>query len=222
MPPRAMKPTSEVASIVMLGSFNPAIFQPSWLALKSLMTPADAQAAEVRLIAPQVAAFKAGGFVVEVLQERFAAQVEEPQDQVRLRDLVTGILSLLGETPVNRLGLNWVFTFRLADETRWHALGDYLAPKAPWAGLLRGRPGLRTLTIQGALAAGLRGQVNVRLEPTTPPSVRLEVNHDILGLDGDTPVTAETFAEIIHTQWEAARRDAASIAAGVVTAGAPA
>ncbi|GMU60014.1 MAG: hypothetical protein AMXMBFR34_17770 [Myxococcaceae bacterium] len=211
-----MKPQSESASIVMLGSFNPAIFQPSWLALKNLISPSDAQSAEVKLIAPQLAAFKAGGILVEVLQERFMAQADEPQDQVRLRDLAMGVFAILGETPVSRLGLNWTYVFRLEDEKRWHAVGDLLAPKDVWSKVLRGRPGLRTMTIQGGLLEGLRGQLNVKIEPTSAPSVRLELNNDILGPDRDGAVNADTFVELIRKHWDEARTESVRIATEVL------
>lgn len=212
-----MKPQSESASIVMLGSFNPTIFQPSWLALKNLISPSDAQSADVKLIAPQLSTFKAGGILFEVIQERFMAQADEPQDQVRLRDLVVGVFAVLGETPVTRLGLNWTYIFRLEDEKRWHAVGDLLAPKEMWSKVLRGRPGLRTMSIQAALSDGLRGQLNVKVEPTTQPSVRVEINNDILGPDRDGPVTADGFLELIRKHWDEARKESARIATEVLT-----
>lgn len=212
-----MKPQSESASIVMLGAFNPAIFQPAWLALKNLISPSDAKGAEVRLIAPQVAAFKTGGIAVEVLQERFMVQADEPQDQVRLRDLAVGVFAILGETPVSRLGLNWTYVFRLEDEGRWHEVGDQLAPKSVWSSVLRGRPGLRTMTIQGELPEGLRGQLNVKLEPTTAPNVRVDFNYDILGPAGDGPVNADSFVELIRKHWGEARQESLRIATEVLT-----
>lgn len=211
-----MKPQSESASIVMLGAFNPAIFQPSWLALKNLISSSDAQSADVKLIVPQLAAFKAGGIVVEVLQERFVAQADEPQDQVRLRDLAMGIFAILGETPVSRLGLNWTYVFRLDDEKQWHAVGDLLAPKHVWSKVLRGRPGLRTMTIQGGLPDGLRGQLNVKIEPTSAPNVRLELNNDILGPDREGLVNADTFVDLIRKHWDEVRKDSARIAREVL------
>jgi hypothetical protein len=215
-----MRPLTESASIVLLGSFNPAIFQPSWLALKRLISPSDAQTAEVKLIAPQFAQFKAAGFLVEAMPERFLALVEEPQDQVRLRDLVIGIFDILDETPIARMGLNWTFVFKVQDEERWHGVGDRLAPKEIWSDLLRGRPGLRTMTIQGDLAEGLRGKQNVKVEPANTPTngVRIEINNDIAGPSGDEePITAATFVELIRKHWDDAQKGASRIATEVLT-----
>ena len=145
------------------------------------------------------------------------AQADEPQDQVRLRDLVVGVFAVLGETPITRLGLNWTYIFRLEDEKRWHAVGDLLAPKDVWAKLLRGRPGLQTMTIQGGLSEGLRGQLNVKVEPTTQPSVRVEINNDILGPDRDGAVTADSFVELIRKVWDEAREESARIAKEILT-----
>ena len=199
----------------MLGSFNPAIFQPAWLASKNLISPQDAQAAEVKLISPQFSGFKAGGIIVEVLPERFLVQVDEPLDQVRLRDLAIGIFAVLAETPVHRMGLNWTQIFRMENEEKWHGIGDRLAPKEIWSKLLRGRPGLKTMTVQGALPEGLRGQLNVKIEPIAPAmpnGVRVELNNDVMGPDREGPVQVDAFVEIIQMWWEKWRTESASIA----------
>jgi hypothetical protein len=208
-----MKLQAEAASIVMLGSFNPAIFQPSWLALKNLISHSDAQSAEVRLISPQLSAFKAGGILVEVLPERFLAQADEPQDQVRLRDLVDGVFTVLAETPLVRLGLNWTYVFRLDGEEQWHGVGDRLAPKELWAKVLQGRPGLKTMTVQGAAPKGLRGSVNVKVEPAVQPAhgVRIDINNDIVGPDADSGGQADGFVELLRKHWDNARRDSTRI-----------
>ncbi len=215
-----MKPVSESASIVILGAFNPAIFQPAWLAAKNLISANDALTAEVRLISSQFAAFKAGGIILEVLPDRFLVQADEPLDQVRLRDLVIGIFAVLSETPVTRMGVNWTQVFRLESEQKWHGTGDLLAPKDVWSKVLRGRPGLKAITVQGALPEGLRGQLNVKIEPIAPAvpnGVRFEFNNDINGPDRDGPVSVDAFIEIIQTWWEKWRNESAHIANELLT-----
>jgi hypothetical protein len=217
-----MKPYSESASIVLLGAFNPSIFTPAWLALKGLISEADLKRAEIKVIAPQVAAFSATGIAVEVLPERFTAQAAEPPDQVRMRDLVEGAFTILAETPLSKMGLNWEYTFRLESEARWHAVGDVLAPKQLWAEVLHGRPGLRALVIQGELQGELPGEVNVTVQPVEVPGngVKVDVNHDIRGQQ--TEANADAFVGVLRNHWDASRRESLRIATEVLRlAGAP-
>ncbi len=42
------------ASIVMVGSFNPAIFQPRWLGSQGIIRPEEAENAKISLIGPTI------------------------------------------------------------------------------------------------------------------------------------------------------------------------
>ena len=42
-----ISPQFEGVTIVLLGQFNPAIFQPAWLAAENLVRPQEAESAEI-------------------------------------------------------------------------------------------------------------------------------------------------------------------------------
>src|ERR1700733_14471106 len=62
---------AEGASIIMIGSFNPAIFQPRWLEMQRLIRTEEAENAKITTIQAQVADFSTEWFQLQVLQQRF-------------------------------------------------------------------------------------------------------------------------------------------------------
>src|SRR5262249_53883447 len=91
---RAGKPKAELKieglSAVMLGSFNPQIFQPAWMASNGLLDPDEAAAAEIAIIHRDVVSFSVGTIAIDVTREKFQAETTDATDQETLRDLVTG------------------------------------------------------------------------------------------------------------------------------------
>ena len=123
------EPVREVAgiSIVLLGSFNPAIFQPAWFAKQGLLPAGEAENAEINLIHPEFVSFTAGWLQLQVTQSQFlASTTEDPLEA--LRDLVLGTFSLLRHTPVSKMGVNRDVHIRMPDESSWHAVGHALVP----------------------------------------------------------------------------------------------
>jgi len=207
---------SEGASIVLLGSFNPGIFQPAWFGAHGLIRPEEADTATINVIHPEVCAFATSWFSIQVLRDRFVAQASDAGHYLALCDLVLGVFQLLEHTPFDKMGLNRFLHFRMPSEEQWHAVGDLLAPKEPWHGILR-RPGLRSLYIQDApeeLASGgttVKAMPFIRVEPSlaVSPGVFIEVNkhHEATGAN-----TTRALIEILHTTWKASLDNAEQIA----------
>lgn len=129
-----------------------------------------------------------------------------------MRDLVLGIFSILAETPITRMGLNWTFEFKLPSEEKWHAMGDLLAPKDLWRDLVPGRPGLKTLTIQGQRPTRESpGVVNVRIEPRAGNGVFFEVNNDFILPDGQAKSGVDYFIDSVKRDWDEVRSKSTSL-----------
>jgi len=155
----------ETASIALAGKFNPAIFQPAWLAAKGLLRESEASAATIEVIHPEVSQFRVEWLHLSVTRERFTATTSDPSHRAPLRDLVAGIFDLLDQTPTTVLGLSRAVHVDLPDEATWHALGHFVAPKEPWGDVLT-KPGLRSLLMQGTRDDGLPGRMFFRVEPS--------------------------------------------------------
>ena len=158
------------ASIGILGSFNPTIFQPEWFLRQKLLPQTEVEAAKIIVLVPQVCDFETERFRVQVTPDRFTAISKPSTNPTTLRDLVSGTFFVLEHTPVTAIGLNRHMHFPLETEEQWHRLGERLAPKEGWNGILKtGRPGMRSLTIEVLLDAPERPdcpRLWIKVEPS--------------------------------------------------------
>lgn len=156
-----------------------------------------------------------------MLRDRFVAQASDAGHYLALCDLVLGVFQLLEHTPFNKMGLNRFLHFRMPSEEQWHAVGDLLAPKEPWLGIL-GRPGLRSLYIQDApedlasSGAAVKATPFIRVEPSlaVSPGVFVEVNkhHEAAGAN-----TTSALIEILRSTWKSSLDNAERIAHHILT-----
>jgi hypothetical protein len=66
-------PEVNSVSIVLVGTFNPSIFQPQWFVRQNLLPQEEGNKADVKIIAPQVCQFETERFVIQVTANRFSA-----------------------------------------------------------------------------------------------------------------------------------------------------
>jgi len=188
--------------VILVGSFNPAIFQPSWFARQGLIPDEEADSATINIIHQQVASFETPAFKVQVLPERFEVTAVGRPFTDLVRDLAYGTFTILSHTPVRMLGMNNFAHFRARSEEAWHGLGHYLAPKEFWEPLLK-NPGMQTLTIRGQRDDDLLGYVDVRVEPSavvTPNGVFAFVN-DHVQLKEEERDGARILMETLQEKW---------------------
>jgi hypothetical protein len=171
------KKESDAVAVVLIGHFNPAIFQPQWLASKNLLRQQEADSAVIQLLTADVAAFSAGWLLLQVMSDRFLAQTTDPAALPTLRDFVLGVFSLLEHTPASKMGINRLMHFRMESTEMWHGFGDRLAPKGLWDSVMEG-PGLGSMTMLGKRPAALSKAFSVKIEPSTKiiPGIYVEMN----------------------------------------------
>jgi hypothetical protein len=107
----------------MVGSFNPAIVHPSWLAEHEILPPSDLafdtpegeSDVDLRLVTPDFAQFRIGWLTVQVTREHFDLTTPEADRVPLLRDAAVNIFSLLSHTPVRALGINRLGHYPLQD-----------------------------------------------------------------------------------------------------------
>src|SRR5260370_4719802 len=154
------------ATVVLVGSFNPKIFQPEWFARQQLLPQAEADASDIKLIVQQVCHFETERFIMQVTEERFLAATKPNANPAPLRDLVQGAFYILEHTPVTAMGLNYQMHFAMESEKVWHQIGDKLAPKEGWKEGLEGRPGLLSMTILTNKEEPKSTQFRINIEPS--------------------------------------------------------
>jgi len=191
-------------SIVLIGNFNPKIFQPSWFGSQGLLQKQEAEEAEVEIIHSDVAIFRLEWLRMEVTRERFLVETLQEAYDLTLRDLVLGTFSLLRFTPIKKMGINRDTHFQVDSEEKWHSVGNKLAPKDLWQEILE-RPGMISLTMEGNQKRdGLEGFIRVKIEPSAriPMGVFFSVNDHFEFKETDASVGSDTVISILREYWE--------------------
>ena len=172
-----MVPEISGVSVVLLGSFNPAIFQPAWFGSKNLIRTKEADDAKVELIHPQISAFAIEWFKLIVTIDRFAIETLDALHFEPVRDFVWGTFKILEHTPVYKMGINCLMHFSLSSEDKLHGFGHLIAPKGPWAKVMK-HPGVRSLVMEDP-RTDPPGFLRVKIEPSNRVTngVFIEVNN---------------------------------------------
>jgi len=196
----------EGVSVVLLGNFNPSIFQPAWLGQQGIIRPIEGEEANVQIIAPQVTSFSVDWLTLQVTQDRFTAATVDSAHFEVLRDLVVAIFTILEHTPLKQMGINRDMHYRMPNEASWHAVGNTLAPKEKWESLLQ-NPGLATLSVRGVRSNSTSRFVMVTVQPSQriQPGVYIATNEHF-ETDADGKGSTEQLINTLKTSWDSAQK----------------
>jgi len=175
VPSRELEPDRQTMSIVVLGDFNPSIFQPQWFAVNDLMPREEADAADVNYIGKEFASFTIGSIYVQVDDSRLGLNAVESSRSPLLRDLAVGTLSTLDHTPLRAIGLNLDSQFTMDSEEAWNGVGDMLVPKEKWLRFLD-HPGMRQVVVEGLRSDCSADRNHIRVQPTSVRGVMVSIN----------------------------------------------
>lgn len=192
----------EGKAIVLLGSFNPQIFQPAWFAAEGLISRELAENANIGIIHPQLVAFSGEWLEVNVSDDRFqVASLTAPSFDL-LRDLALGTFRLLRHTPIRAMGLNSDIHYKLDSEESWHGIGHKLAPPDNWDKVLN-RPGMRSLTIEALRDDDTPGYIRVQVEPSARlhPGLYVGVNDHFELTDHAPGEGATRIMKLLEGEW---------------------
>lgn len=171
---------SESANIVLVGSFNPAIFHPDWLLRHDLISKDDHKGAKVEIIHNQLSKFSLEWLLIDVLHEKFVARTDDSSYFDAIRDLMCSIIKILEHMPINQMGMNLNLSYKINDEALWHKIGDNLVPKGYWEALPE-RVGMKAVHVQSPRPDDLKGYVQVKVAPMKRGfnGVHFDVNNHI-------------------------------------------
>lgn len=161
-----VKPEIAGTSVVVLGSFNPAIVQPAWLAKNGLVPPSEAESVDLDAVHDEFVRASFPWGTVQTMRDRFeVSTTDEAPSAEPIRDLAVGALDLLPHTPVTGFGINHWAHYRTESEEAWHALGFRLVPRSNWEGILE-KPGMLAASVRGVRPDDRPGAVNVTVQPS--------------------------------------------------------
>jgi hypothetical protein len=187
--------------------------------MNNLIRREEAAEAKVEIVSPDASIFTASWCSIQVIQRKLIVHTSDPTKLAPLRDLVVGLFQVLEHTPVEAFGLNRDRHFRMATEEEWHALGHFLAPKQPWAGVIQ-NPGLRTLRIEGRHDPNGTDVVRVKVEPSsqvTPNGLYLNIHrHYPVKSDDDAGPTAARLCNLLEASWQRFLAESEAISVGLL------
>jgi hypothetical protein len=216
-----IKPIDSKLVVVLLGNFNPLIFQPHWFATNGVLGEEEAKNADIEVIHTEVVKFSLSWLTVLVEKNRFIAEVTQPPD-VRLYDLILRTFGeLLTHTPIWAMGINKRVEFDAGTVEQRDVIGITLAPPSAWGEWTdylekrneRGRGGMMSLSMRQTVTDDRpSGYIQTRVEPskTLDSAVFVEVNDhhtvkDIENIEGCSEIMnllRDQFENSIHrSEW---------------------
>jgi hypothetical protein len=191
-------PEIEAASIVVLGTFNPAIFHPLWFKVNNLIRPEEVESAKLEVTHPQISIFSLDWCRLHVETGRFVVNAANKASYGLILDLAVGTFSILDHTPITAMGLNRNMHFKIDTREKWHGFGHMVAPKEVWSEIMT-RPGLRSLIMEDPRETP-GDLLRVKVEPSTriDPGVYIEVNN-CYNLDNKS---VQDMLEILTKSWK--------------------
>jgi len=211
-------PEGEGLNVVIVGSFNPAIFHPEWFLRQGLIGEQDAKEAENKVVSSEVTDVQLWGLKLLCISERLSLGTSNISQAARVQDLLLQMFTLLPHTPITACGINHHVHYHVDSTDYWHKIGHTLAPKdRVWNGLLD-QPGMRSLTIKAQRRDAFPGEINITVEPSVkfPPGIFVRSNfHYPLPADSIHAGAAELLLKFLRGEWntacEMARRVANTI-----------
>jgi hypothetical protein len=218
------------ANIVLIGSFNPVIFQPEWMARHGLISEKSAEIAEVSVIHPEIAAFSIEDlFTLQVHTTRFSVE-RSVAPLIVISDLVVRLFTdLLPHVPIQKMGINRSVHFAVPPEER-ERIGLLLAPREPWgawgrevtAGEGAKHGGLQSMTlIQRNVTDRPGGWIQAKIEPSLrlgqDTGIYMEVNDHYELTDREEVKSPRTMMDLLASGFDASIRRSEGIIDQIVS-----
>jgi hypothetical protein len=195
------------STIVLLGAFNPRIFQPMWFEARGLLADVDVDPNSL-VLTDGFVSFETGVVSVFCARDRcqFATTDKTPTPDI-IRDLAVGTFTLLGETPVWEVGVNHA-THIPRQRRRWDDVVAQFGDPQKSLVLLTDQA-LQTVALVAPRDDGREGQRTVQLQP----SARLEegvwftMNDHVVvyPVDARESIGAKEAVEAMEGIWDSSR-----------------
>lgn len=128
-------------SIVLIGEFNPAMFQPEWFSRNNIIAPEEIDVIRNELsqssliVTPQLTIFKTSQLNIKIEQKRFEV-VAEKEPLISIVDFVSKTFNDLSSFAIKAFGFNYSAHYKIIDMETYQRIADNLAPKSYWKTLL--------------------------------------------------------------------------------------
>lgn len=186
----------EARSLVLIGNFNPLIFQPSWLSLKNLIQEEEAESANIEVIHPEITKFDIGDWLkVEVTVNRCSFSTAKEPYFDPMKDLVLSIFQILRETPMSAFGINNTFNLTLQNIDNYFKFGKALTPLDIWDENVKEPRLLRLDITEDQRTDSLKRNITIR-----PSNQKLGVS---VNINNDYEIkNAASIVDVLNKNWD--------------------
>ncbi len=193
-------------SIVFLGDFNPAIFQPFWLAEKKMIREQEAHDAKVDIIHNEITRIDLDWVKIDIQRNRFEMKTVQVPYFEPLRDLCVSIFEILKETPIKVLGINHIYAYALRDEATFFKFGNVLAPLDNWTEFMNEPRLLQIEIVENNRLDKLKGHYRIKIQPSeqklaTPFGLTININDQFSLAEGDQGRRGEII-DMLKRNWD--------------------
>ncbi len=200
-------PEAEGLDVVLVGSFNPAIFHPEWFFRQGIVSEQDAAEAKIQDVSGEITIVQLSGIRIQCVSDRFSLATKNISNAERIQDMIRHTFNLLSHTPITACGINPHVHYQVSSDAYWHTIGHMLAPKELVWNDLMDQPGMQSLTIRSPRCGEFAGEINVTVEPSAKhrPGIFVRANYHY-GLPDDSvhAGAAELLLKFIESEWKPA------------------
>ncbi|MGC1480100.1 MAG: hypothetical protein WA771_06330, partial [Chthoniobacterales bacterium] len=197
-------PETESLQVVVVGSFNPAIFHPQWFLREGLIGADDENKANIKVVAPEGTEVTIGGVNIKCLSEQLIFETVDISYTEKLFDILTSSLIKLPHTPCVACGINPRAHYRVQTEDYWHKIGHTLAPKDDVWNVLYTKPGMQAVTIKSVREGDYPGEINTTVQPSAlvNPGIFVQANFHFPVLNADERETSIQVTDYLRSEWK--------------------
>jgi hypothetical protein len=134
------KPENKAVAIVLLGEFNPLMFQPNWFGINDIISQSEIDAiisnrANPCIIAPNLTLFNTLQLQIQIQETSFnVTGIKESFSMVK--DVVKKTFERLGAMKITAMGINTSAHYKMPSLSKYQEFGDRLSPKGIWSDFL--------------------------------------------------------------------------------------
>lgn len=187
-----MKLTSDQASIVFVGSFNPRLFHPAWLQDHEVLTPKESaealeQGSEIEqpskrehpatvLITEDVAQLILGELQINVETNRLTITALTQGAHARSFEIASALLRLIPHSPSTSMGINRNFVIE-EENHAYHKIGHTILPKQGFWAENGEQPGTSVVAVRYEKCGVKHAKLNLLVGPVLDsPKLLVRVN----------------------------------------------
>jgi len=189
-------------SIVLVGDFNPKIFQPEWFYKIGLIREDEASNPIDLISHAEIMSFNLGWIKVEINRQKFTVYTEQSAYFDLARDFTIGTFKILKHTPIKMLGINNHIHVGIYDKQSWNSFADKVAPDSLLKkGLPKGE--LEQLTIKEE-RSNPKGYTRLTVQPSLThfPGAYFDINNHFEIDQNSKELGCKEIISILENNWK--------------------